>query len=501
MDRRQLSLHLGHEQVQSLKQTQRLIMSPQMQQAIHLLQVPVLELSAMIDAELRENPLLELEEESRSDDQDLSRVESENGEADAVGERSEEEIVIDDSNFEVLKQLDAEFDDYHNEMARDFSRPFSSREEEEKRRNYLESSVPDRVSIYDFLMRQAWETFEERPLLRAAELIIGHLDEKGFLTTPLEEISLLNEVDRDDLRFALEKIQTFEPYGVGAHDVHESLLIQLRCLGKEEFLAYAIVARHYDDLLHNRIPLIKKGLRCTLAQIREAIEKDIALLNLAPGTEYALAVPQYITADITVELEEGGGLRIEVNNDAIPAIRLNRKYLRLLKNPDIPEQTKEYIKQKIASGKWLLRNIDQRNDTLYRIAAVLIEKQKNFLSSLEGHLQPMTMKSIAEELELHESTIARAISNKYIDCPRGLIALRSFFTHGYVTSSGDDISSDTVKEVLLKIISQEEKQRPLSDEKLSKLLVEHGINCARRTVAKYRRLFHIGNASQRRTYN
>lgn len=486
-----MSLNLQQKASQSLKQTQRLIMSPQMQQAIQLLQMPVMELSQVVEAEMEHNPILEYEIA------DQSKIEDEIEEAYLDGEfQAEEEMVFDEKDYEVLHRLDEDFGEH---FAQSSNLSLKSNADEEKLRAFMESSIQRQSTLFEHLMKQARESFDSEREIDLAESIIGNFDERGFLEMPLEEIALLYNADIEELKILLSEIQNFDPVGVGACDVRECLLIQLVRQGKRNSLAYQIIDSHYQDLLYNRIPQIKKDLQASSEEIREAIDRDIAPLDLYPGTSYSSEQAPFIKADACIE-KQGGKLCVKVDEETLPPIRINHQYLKMIKEESLSHEVKDYIRTKIASGKWLLRNIHQRNDTLYRIVEILAREQKDFFEKAEGKLLPMTMKTLAEELELHESTIARAVSNKYLDCPRGLLPLRSFFTNAYATEQGD-VSSKTVKDLLKKMIEEEDKERPLSDETLSNLIKENGIPCARRTVAKYRRELNIGNSSQRKVYS
>ena len=488
-----MSLNLQQKANQSLKQTQRLIMSPQMQQAIHLLQMPIMELTMMVEAEMEKNPVLEYIEDcdSRSSIERDIQEESQNEDI-----RVEREISFDDRDFEIMKRLDEEFGEHFIES---FGFQPKRTAEEEKLKSYVESSIRERFTLFEYLMKQARQTFEHPKEKDLAEAIIGNFDERGFLEMSIEEISLLYDSNIELLNKILKEIQTFDPPGVGSRDVRESLLIQLARMGKRDSVAYRIVDLHYQDLLYNKIPLIKKSLSVSSEEIHEAIHKDIAKLDLYPGTLHSQDIIPYIKADVTVYKEEGK-LLASIDGEYLPSLKLNPKYLKMMGDEEVPEETKEYIRAKIASGKWLMRNIHQRNNTLLKITEYLADKQKDFFESPSGYLLPLTMKTVAEDLDLHESTIARAVSNKYVNCFRGLLPLRSFFTNAYTTDEGE-VSSRTVKEMLGEIIKDENKMRPLSDEAISSMIKEKGVPCARRTVAKYRRELNIGNSSQRRAYH
>lgn len=490
-----LSMEVRQKAAQSLKQQQRLIMSPQMQQAIHLLQMQVMELSDLLENELEQNPVIEIIPEGQaSDDPEYAAYEHDVLEkTEDTDSQPEKELSFNDRDFEVMKHLDDEFRDVLNDNS--FKK---SQSEEDKLRQYFESSVVDEESLFEHLMTQAQETFSKEDL-RYAESIIGNLNEKGFLEVPLEEIAITQQCGVERLAAILQQIQTFDPYGIGGKDLRESFLIQLRCHKKDQTIAYRLIAEHYDDLLHNRLPLIKKSLGCTLEAVTEAIDNDIAHLDLHPGMWYSRRPVQYIKPDVLIK-QENDELIVEVVDDYFPPLRFNRRYMRMLEDPSLTVETKDFIKQKIVSAKWLLKNIHQRNETLSRITHSLCARQKDFFLKPDGQLTPLTMKVLADELSVHESTIARAVANKYVDTPKGLLALRSFFTVAYHTEEGDDISARTVKDVLKKIIDDEDKKRPLSDNKISQLLKKRGMDCARRTVAKYRAELNIGNTPQRKQF-
>lgn len=493
-----MSLEMRQKQSQSLKQIQRLIMSPQMQQAIHLLQMPVQELTEHLEDELAQNPVLENPQDDAKDDKELETLERENDEgSDDRDIKPEQELSFNEHDFEILKQLDEEFRDHFAESGNYYTKRTM---DEEKLKTFLESSVCSQISLFEHLMKQARETFDSEEELGMAEAIIGNLDEAGFLKTLLGEIALLNHYDLHKLEKVLEAIQTFEPAGVGASSLQESLLIQLRMQGKQNTLAYHIISENYDDLLHNRIPQIQKTQKCSAADVTQTIKNDVSKLDLHPGAWFSHPIVQHIVPDVTIE-QEGDQLRIVVNDDMLPPMRLNRRYMRMLEDESLPLETKEFIRNKIMSAKWLLRNIHQRNETIEKIANSLVKRQKEYFLNPDGKLVPLTMKTLADELDLHESTIARAVSNKYMNSPRGIIPLRSFFTNAYVTNEGVDISSRTVRDELSAIIQGEDKHKPLSDEAISAKLKAKGIICARRTVAKYRTELNIGNAQQRRHFD
>lgn len=485
--------HLTQGQTQNLKQSQRLMMLPQMQQALALLQMPILELAASVELEMEQNPVLDDTEEPQTD----LEAQEEEGPDTPPDAGFEAEVRFDETNFEILKHLDEEFRDH---LTQD---DFSQRQrtsEEDKRTSYLESIVCRSETLGEHLMQQARESFEQTEDLRVAEILIGYLDENGYLGTPLTEIALLHECSLSTLQGVLKEIQTFDPTGVGSTSLKDSLLLQLKRKGKRNTLALQIVQDHWEDLLHHRIPAISKALGHTNSEISHAIDCEIARLDFHPGSGFTREEGQAIVPDVSIRAD-GDALVVIVNDDPLPLFRFNWRYLRMLDDPTLPEETREFLKQKLGSAKWLCRTIEQRKSTLQRIAEALLKHQSDYFRHPEGQLKPLTMKRIAEDLGLHESTIARAVVNKYLYCPRGIVPLRAFFTNSYVTEGGVELSSDTVRDALEALIKRENKGKPLSDDALSRLLKTQGITCARRTIAKYRNELQIGNALQRRTYS
>lgn len=497
-----LSLEQRQPLSQNIRQLQRMIMSRQMQQAIHLLQVPVMEITPLVDLEMEENPVLEYSEDAVDEDAEQKPLDDEDEEEDEIA--PEKQLIFDDNDFEILRRLDADFRDHFQQSGSAFT-PQSEQDEELK--TFLESSIKAKISFFEHLTTQANEAFNSEKELAIAEAIIGSLDESGFLTTPLKEIAMLQGLlkgplqglSEEELEKVLKVIQTFHPPGVAALNLKSCLLTQLKMQGKESSLAFKIIDCHFDDLIHNRIAAIGKATGSTLKEIGLCIDQEIAKLDLHPRAQLKSEVAPYVIPDVTIN-QEGDELTVSLNEDSQPQIRLNSKYLKMLDDDTLPQETKNFIKTKILSAKWLMRNIMKRNKTLESIAEYLTKHQRTFFLEPRGQLIPLTMKAVADEIEVHESTVARAVSNKYIDTPKGILPLRSFFTSSLETKEGDGVSSQTVKEILKKLIDQEDKQKPLSDEALSKMIEAKGIKCARRTVAKYRLLLKLGTAQQRRKF-
>ena len=485
------------KQTQNIKQFQHLMISQDMQQALHILQCPIMELQPLIELELEQNPILEYENE---EDIGLEQDEKEE-ELDP----SEVDLNFNEKDFKIMEQLDEEFEDHFKESGTEEKRKTL---EDEKLKSYLDSLILQKTTLFTHLMQQVREITDSPQELQMAEAIIGHLDRDGFLKNSLTEIASFFDFEEKSLQPILDKIKTLDPIGIGASNLKESFLIQLKRLGKENSIAFQIIDRYYEELLHHRIPLIKKGLKLTTEAISKAINEDISKLQMHPGNGFTNDVTHYIVPDIIIKEdvnenannEKNHDFTIFVNEDPLPPLKLNQRYIKLLQDETLAQETKEFINQKIASAKWLLKNLTKRNETLVKIAHALVKRQKAYLLSPNGLLVPMTMMEIACEIELHESTVARAVTDKYIQTPRGLKLLRSFFTTAYVAVDGSSMSSDTVKTEVFEIIENEDKKKPLSDLAISKMLEKKGILCARRTIAKYRYQLNLGNTQQRKSF-
>lgn len=477
--------HIYLSQDLQQKQNQLIMLQPKMQQALRYLQAPVTELAAMIELEMENNPILEYSQELQ---EGIEEVKSDD---------VEREVDFDDDDFSVFEDMDEDYDD-HFSQDEAFSK--ERNRDLEGKRAFAINSLEYQESLFQHLMHEAEETFETKQELQAAEAIIGNINAHGYLETPLEEIQTTTGFSMNFLEKVLQEIQQFDPPGVGARSIQEALLIQLRRRNCENSLAYELIESHYDDILHNRLPKIQKDLSVTYEELEEAIHKDISHLDIHPGMEYSLPRNPGIVPDVLISDEEEGKLSIAINREGVPNVCINIQYLKMFAEQKTDKEVSHYIKKKMQSAKWLMKNIVQRNDTLYRIMDYILEKQKDYFTSPQGQLVPMTMKEIAEHMDVHDSTVVRAVSEKYASTPRGVIAIRDFFSVSYETDEGKTLSSKSVQKTLQKMIDREDKRKPLSDQKLSKLLEKQGIHCARRTVAKYRYELNIGNTQQRRQY-
>lgn len=347
-------------------------------------------------------------------------------------------------------------------------------------------TIPFETTLYQHLLHEIELFFENEEEKECARFLAGSLDEKGFLVLTKEELEGKEEV--------LRKFQQLDPLGIGARNPREALLIQLQ--DKKETLAFELISNHYEDLLYHRLGKIAKKLKISLTELQLVIHQDLRPLNPFPASSFQRNINSYLSADLAIQYEEETW-SIEVCESYLPKIEIDEQYLEILEMGGLKKGEADFIRRHLAAGNWLQRSIDKRTKTLYQIGSFLLKKQRKFLEGIDHSPHPMTMKEMANALNLNESTITRAISHKAVATPRGLIPLRQFFTSSLQSSWGT-ISNQEAKTLLLKLINQETE--PLSDKALSNKLKDYGIQCARRTVTKYRKELKIGSASQRRIH-
>ena len=473
----------GMEQRQSLALQQ--VLSPQLQQSLLILQTPLLELRNLVQQEMETNPVLEELPE------DSGAKEHSDGEASA-DENFEDE-------FEKLASLDEEWRDY---MAQSASSNFDGRrgsKEADEKRQFLFDSIPVQETLQQSLIAQLNQTVLSADDRKAAELIIGNIDDDGFLRSTPEEMALNSGIPQNDFERGLELIQTFYPAGVGARDLRECLLIQLQRQGKEHSLEYGIVAEHMDDLGRHRFPEIARRMAIGVEDVQKAAD-NIARLNPRPGQIFAAAPQNYVLPDVIVEKVDGE-YQIAFNNEQIPHLRISNLYKDIIASGNTQtSDVKDYIRDKIRSGKFLIRSIHQRQQTIMNIAQQIVSRQRDFLEHGTSHLKPMTMAEVAEAVGVHETTVSRAVSGKYMATPQGVFEMKYFFTGGYQTASGESLSNTSVKQAVLELVKHESGSAPLSDHEIAEILSERGIPIARRTVAKYRSELNILPSHMRRKY-
>lgn len=460
---------------QSLLQQQTI--APQMQQSLQLLQTPTLELRQLVQQELVVNPTLE--EEST----EISLEE-------ATSSSEDEEF---DREFAELSRLDEEWREY---MAQ--SRVSSpKRDDADERHQFVMDSIVEPVTLQEHLMKQL--NFAEAPaaIHEIAAMLIGNIGENGFLQVDLEDLCFDLGIPIQDLEAAKTLVQSFDPVGIGALNLHDCLLIQLERLGKHHSLEYRIIDHHLDDLARKRYPQIAKKLSVSPEQITKAAE-FIATLDPRPGSRFGEDTNTYVTPDVTVE-RIGDEWVVSMNNEQIPRLRISNAYKDLMASGS-GREAKAYIRDKIRAGKFLIKSIHQRQQTIQSIAEEIVSRQEDFLEHGPSRLRPMNMAQIAEKVGVHETTVSRAVSGKYMATPHGVFEMKYFFTTGYETEDGESLSNTSVKQTLAEMIDAENPRKPHSDKKLVEELEKRGIKIARRTVAKYREEMNILPSHMRRVY-
>ncbi len=462
--------YLSQTQQQRLQQ----VLAPQLRQSLEFLQVPLMELRTLVQQEIEQNPTVEeVPPEKES-------VEIEPGSGDSETEAEEGELNFDDAEFEALARLDDEWRDYFQQEAGTYS---YSRDDEERRQHFFES-IHREPTLQEHLLDQLRFADLDEEDHKLGELLIGSINDDGYLAQGPEELAENSGHQPPRVYRVLEVIRDFDPVGVAARDLRECLLLQLERVGQGDSLAAELVDQHLDQLGAHKYEDIARALRRSVAEI-EQTARFIATLEPKPGRRFSVEGATYVYPEITVRKIEGEYVII-LNDDQIPHVRISRQYRRLLDDPNTPRQTKSYIRDKIRAGTFLVRSIDQRQQTIYNIASEIVRVQRDFLDHGVTHLRPLTMAAVAETLGIHETTVSRAIANKYMQTPQGMYELKYFFTPGYQTAGGESVSNEVVKSTIARLVEGEDPHKPLSDQAIVRNLADRGLKVARRTVAKYR---------------
>lgn len=469
---------MQQSQTMSLQQ----VLAPQLQQSLAILQAPLLELRSLIQQEIEINPVLEEEDVLPEETADVDTDE-------LTSERDEF-----DEEFAELSQLDEEWREY---MAQSNSYSSYSQEDEDRRQHFLESQTASET-LQQHLLSQLGSTNLDEYHLKLAELVIGNIDDNGFLTSGIEEMAATTGIDERDLIQVLGVIQSFHPPGVGAVDLRECLLIQLQRLGRQGSLEWRMIDRHLELLAKRKFPELARRLGTTVQHVQQAAEV-IATLSPRPGQIFSAAPQNYVLPEVTIEKIEGV-YTISLNSEGIPHLRISNAYKDLMSQADSTNGAREYVRDKIRSGKFLIKSIHQRQQTIMSIAKEILERQMDFFEYGPSHLKPMTMSQVAEAVGVHETTVSRAINGKYMSTPHGLYEMKYFFTTGYQTGDGEVVSNTSVKETIAELVRNEDTQTPLSDQEIVETLEKQGIQIARRTVAKYRGELGILPSNLRRRY-
>ncbi|TAN39355.1 MAG: RNA polymerase sigma-54 factor [Nitrospirae bacterium] len=470
-----------------LRLSQKLVLTPQLQMAIKLLQMPQLELQQALTQELVENPFLEEAMDiSSSEADDFTPEEREAAE---IGEeRDEAEVPLE-------RLMGTTNDDYFEERSydgRDLGY-FTPGNVTQPSFEYFLSTAAD---LFDHLIWQLRLSRESEAVRGVAEAIIGNIDESGYLMVSNEELIESTQSEPGTVERAVRLVQSFDPPGIAARDIKECLHLQLKALSLEGTLVDLLVLNNLDLIGKRKYSQLAKTYAVPLEEVMAAV-RIIEGLDPKPGGNFSPPSTNYITPDVFI-IKTDSGYQIVLNDEGLPRLRINSYYQKLLNfKSSIPKEDRQYLEDKLRSAVWLMKSLDQRNKTIYRVSESILTRQRDFFDHGVNSLHPLNLKDIASELNLHESTISRVTSNKYLSCPSGIFSFRFFFSNAIQGDNGE-VSSTSVKDMVKKIISEEDAAKPLSDMRIVDLLKDQNIPIARRTIAKYREELKIPSQSQRK---
>ena len=465
-------------------------MTPSLQQAIKLLQLSKLELQEVLNQELLENPLLEeTAEESKAEEAEAEAQETKSEEE--APKKAEETKEKEKDSFDEI-DYDAYFQDY-------IEYGYNPRGMGEEHEEFpIENTLTRPPNLTDHLTWQLNMSDASPRIKEIGAFIIGNIDEDGYLRASVDEIAASGPYEREEVEQAIASVQVLDPIGVGARDLRECLLLQLQFLEIDVPLVEVIIRDHWDDFMQRRFVQLAKTLAIDMKTL-EGIVEIIKHLDPKPGRKYSNERAIYVEPDVYVH-KVGDEYVIVLNEDGMPKLRINGSYRSMLNSMDSKQdgETVNYIKDKIRSAVWLIKSLDQRQRTIYKVAESIVKHQREFLEKGIDFLRPLVLRDVADDIQMHESTVSRVVSNKYMHTPRGLFLMKYFFHSGIDSDTGEDISSLTVKKKIQSYIEAEDPRKPLSDSKIMKILNDEGINIARRTVAKYRDELNIPSSTDRK---
>jgi RNA polymerase sigma-54 factor len=477
------------------RQSQSLILAPQLRHSLKILQVAALDLRSLIQEEIDSNPALldespmegvSLEKEREAETADKS--------SDSATPEDREEMDF-SKEFEILGKLD---EDWRDHLASAGGNQPHTAEDSERRQHFFDSLVAE-TSLQEHLMRQAEMADVSPQVISALSHLVGSLDDRGFLTQSPPDLALQSGLPLEAMQEAVRLLKTFEPAGIGAANLEECLLLQLQVKGRGESLAARIVRDHFGLLKRRRIPELARRAGATMEDIQDALT-EIATLNSGPGRRFADDSNRVVVPDASVE-KDGGEWKIHLNQDYIPRLRINSTYRDMIAKGTLSKQDGDFLRERIRSGRFLINSIAQRQQTIERIVREIILKQGDFFEHGVSRLRPLTMTEIAQKVNVHETTVSRAIANKYLKTPHGVFDFKFFFTPGYQGRDGDAVSNTSVKEMIQDLVAAEDRSQPLSDQEIVTRLKGKGLSIARRTVAKYREELGLLPSNLRREYN
>ncbi len=478
---------MAMEMRQQLKMSQQLVMTPQLQQAIKLLQLTRLELQTLVHQELLDNPLLE-ESTDMEDVQEPDTLEVAEQELEPTQEPADFHEV--QTGEETLRDWDSYLDGYNYSSGEQYSG--------DEDRPSFENLLTRQGTLIDHLLWQLHMGQYSEMDVRVGEVIIGNIDESGYLRASLAEVAAASNATEEDVLDVLECIQEFDPSGVAARDLRECLLIQARFLGMKGSPVEGILLNHLSDLEKRNYKQISRSLGIDINQVLVAA-KIIAGFDPRPGSSFNSEDVHYISPDIFVH-KVGDDYVVMLNDEGLPNLKVSTHYADVRGNGSIDSQAEDYISDKMRSAIWLIKSIQQRQRTIYKVAKSIIRFQREYFDRGIEYLRPLVLRDIAEDIGMHESTISRVTTNKYMQTPQGLFELKYFFNRGLSTSEGEFVASESVKNRIREIIEKEDPKKPLSDQKIAELLSGQTVNIARRTVTKYREMLKFGSSSERKRH-
>ncbi|MFZ4682813.1 MAG: RNA polymerase factor sigma-54 [Terrimicrobiaceae bacterium] len=444
-------------------------LSPQMQQSLHILQAPLMELRQLVAAELQTNPVLE---------EEVREVPPEDRES-----RAEDSGALSD-----------EWNEYFAQRAT--AEPWTA-EALERRQHFFDSQTRP-ISLQQHLLEQIGRSDLPAGDRGIAMVVVGNIDDRGYLRATDEEIAEQAGCAPEQVGRVIEMVQGLDPAGVGARTLSECLLLQLRRSGRQYSLESRIAQHYLEDLARRKLPEIARELRVPVKDVQKAAE-SIARLEPKPGRPFSTEEDQTIIPEVIVE-RDGDDYVVSLNNDEVPSLRVGDGYKDMLSQTGSNREVRDYLRDKIRGGRFFIKCIQQRQQTLLNIAREIIVRQREFFDSGPAHLRPMTMSQVAQAAGVHETTVSRAVSGKYMATPRGLFELKYFFTSGYTTSEGESVSNESVRQAIAEIVRVEDTKHPLSDQDIVAMLSERGLPIARRTVAKYREQLGIRPSHLRKSF-
>jgi RNA polymerase sigma-54 factor len=471
---------------------QQMILTPKMQQAIEILQLSTLELEKYIEQQLTENVLLE-EEPAQSQELELPYAGGQAMVTEAPPQDDEPRAKENERDIEKeLETLMASQGDYYYE-GRDFSVS-----DEDGKRGFIENTAAEADSMSKNLTTQLSLSVDNPVDHKIGEWIISEIDDRGYFASTVEAGAEKLGVAPEDIERVLKIIQTFTPTGIGARDLRECLLIQIETAHSDKPLLKKIVEDHLEQLAKKQYPKIAQALKISVQEVQD-LAAIIASLEPLPGRYFGGREVIYVVPDVIVKKVDDDYV-VYVNDDGMPKLRISSFYRKLLKGYNNSQQTKEYIRDKLRAAQWLVKNIQQRKETIRKVAENIVQVQREFFDKGVNYLKPLTLKEIAERIGMHESTVSRVTTNKYMESPRGIFELKYFFSSSIESATGEATSSTSVKEMIRTLIENENRRKPLSDQKITELLNRRGLNIARRTAAKYREELGILSSKYRREY-